>query len=113
MSDARAAAWLVSIYGKGMLEHSGPSRWVFFGAKKTTLFGRWHKLKGIQFSNLSWRPFRPEPKPNRPASIPEPAARKETPQRELWDLSSVPDYWDILSRKKFTKELLRLSPKVI
>lgn len=54
MSDARAAAFLCSIYGHRILRQCGFSRWVFFGAKSTTLYGSWFKQEGILFSNMHW-----------------------------------------------------------
>jgi hypothetical protein len=54
MSDARAAAFLCSIYGHKFLRKCGLSRWVFFGAKSTTLYGSWHRYEGISFSNMHW-----------------------------------------------------------
>jgi hypothetical protein len=56
MSDARAAAWLTSIYGHTFLKDCGWSRWVYLSAKATVLYGEWHTVSGIKFSNRHWQP---------------------------------------------------------
>ena len=55
MSDARAAAFLVSIYGVELLAEMKPSRWVYFSATETKLFGAWTEVDGIKYSNTAWR----------------------------------------------------------
>lgn len=55
MSDSRAAAFLCSIYGHDFLKRCGFSRWVFFGAKGTAIYGDFAKVKGIRYSNTYWR----------------------------------------------------------
>src|SRR6266704_3166314 len=60
MSDARAAAWLCSIYGHRFLEKCEPSRWVYFSHQETALFGQRHQRQGISFSNLYWESRRVE-----------------------------------------------------
>lgn len=110
MSDARAAAWLCSIYGKDYIRSCGASRWVFFGAHATSYFGDWHKLSGILYSNLYWRPSRYEREleiddgdtgdecaiDQRSGTIPGATPdRKETPT-DLWEMSATKNYWDKL-----------------
>jgi hypothetical protein len=103
MSDARAAAWLCSIYGHGFLEKCEPSRWVYFSHQETALFGQWHKRHGISFSNLYWERRRVEPSPapqNVSSGQPTPTGHKTKLEAELefWDLSEQPSYWDIINR---------------
>jgi hypothetical protein len=101
MSDARAAAWLCSIYGHKFLEKCEPSRWVYFSHQETALFGQWHNRQGISFSNLYWESRRVEPLPrSENVSNGQPAAHKTKLERELevWDMSMATDYWTKLER---------------
>ncbi|HVU07839.1 MAG TPA: hypothetical protein VHG89_04770 [Verrucomicrobiae bacterium] len=60
MNDARAAAFLCSLYGPSFLRECGVSRWVYFSARETLRFGQWHERDGIYFSNLRWLPPQPD-----------------------------------------------------
>jgi len=109
MSDARAAAFLVSIYGHKFLAKCGHSLWVYFSGTETIRYGDWFKRDGIYFSNLYWLPpvptKRPETHPTSsngcycnkaeqfelPGTIEEPAEC-----RELYDLRNIEDYWKTL-----------------
>jgi hypothetical protein len=103
MSDARAAAFLCSIYGRRFLKKCGHSRWVYFSNSDLALFGQWHKRGGIYFSNLYWNPAGTEPscapqnvsKTNPDAKS---AGQKPVHQSDLWDLSGTADYWNHLTR---------------
>lgn len=59
MSDARAAALLVNGLGRdgrrAFFPQTGSSRWVWFGASATEVYGQWHEQAGIRYSNLAWR----------------------------------------------------------
>jgi hypothetical protein len=107
MSDSRAAAFLCSIYGHNFLEKCGGSRWVFYGAKATSVFGSWNKLKGIMYSNTYWLPApRYEPRetcggedPEELDTIPGVPEKRES-EFELWYLRSASGYWDIVSRTR-------------
>src|SRR2546426_7233025 len=95
MSDARAAAWLCSIYGHKFLEKCEPSRWVYFSHQETALFGQWHERHGISFSNLYWESRREEPLPrSQNVSNGQPAAPQKKVERELklWGLSVATEY---------------------
>lgn len=122
MSDARAAAFLVSVYGKNFLDRCGSSRWVHYGAKSTSLFGDWHRWNGMLFSNMYWRrsggplvvpkdedcrPRRhpydkielPEDIEDQPKGTPPGATPKRTERElELWDMTAANQYWDRLAR---------------
>lgn len=118
MSDARAAAFLVSIYGKKILESLNPSRWVFFGAKNTAMFGDWHSIGGIKYSNTYWQPratYHPHYRSSQNVpkriqcepddefntdSIPGATPYKTELERELelWDMSMTDSYWDKIKR---------------
>gem|GEM_PF-1379859 len=103
MSDSRAAAFLVSIYGHEFLKKCGYSRWVVMSGTETTRYGDWYKRDGIYFSNLHWLPSAP-PKCQETKARAFPAVEQtEIPDlddlgdaettRELYDLSLVSDYW--------------------
>ena len=98
MSDTRAAAFLCSIYGRRFLEKCGHSRWVYYSAEQTSMFGQWYKRSGIYFSNLYWKPKEAEA-PSTPQNVskakPEgnSTAQRNSPHRELWDMSLIEDYW--------------------
>ncbi len=49
MSDARAAAWLCSIYGHNFLAKCEPSRWVYFSHQETALLVRLKWLHRLSF----------------------------------------------------------------
>ena len=61
MSDARAAALLVhGLTHEGrqrFFAKAGQSRWVWFGATTTEVYGEWHEHAGMRCSNLWWRPM--------------------------------------------------------
>jgi hypothetical protein len=109
MSDTRAAAFLCSIYGRNFLNKLTPSRWVYFSAKETCTFGDWFKQEGIWFSNLNWQ-WQQNLDRSRAAQSddddcddqPQPAHRHETKMdreiRELWDMNTSSNYWDIVNR---------------
>ena len=84
MSDARAAAFLCSIRGHRWLERTAGPRWVYFSAKRTSIYGRWFKLNGIKYSNKAWLPRAALPSRN----------RRKAPevQTTLWD-ESIASYW--------------------
>jgi hypothetical protein len=103
MSDARAAAWLCSIFGHKFLEKCEPSRWVYFSHQETALFGQWHQRHGISFSNLYWESRRVEPlraPQNASNGQPKPTGHKTKleAELELWDISGQESYWDIINR---------------
>lgn len=112
MSDTRAAAFLVSIYGHKFLEKIGGwSRWVYFTAKETVRVGDWYVRDGIYFSNLYWLPP-PPPKYTPPqrrklkqsdfyvdekeetTGIPACTPKGDDEARELWDMGNIEGYWD-------------------
>ncbi|MHC1763602.1 MAG: hypothetical protein AB9869_04745 [Verrucomicrobiia bacterium] len=128
MSDSRAAAWLCHLHGHEYLERIGGwSRFVYFAAHETVLYGDWKESGGIRFSNLNWQPFvehdEPPPhlarrRPGKPTLVEDPldafedddtpdvipgdTPKSEEPrERELWDLTGVDDYWAKLSKKRF------------
>ncbi len=129
MSDARAAAFLVSIYGHKFLAKCGYSRWVYMNAKEIVRYGEWYKRDGIYFSNLHWLPPAP-PKP----SVNVPRGRKgasklsqpelittndDDENYELYDMNTVRNYWDVVNRNcrrkpvelpKFDKQTHRVCP---
>ncbi len=102
MSDARAAAFLCSIYGKSYLEKCSPSRWVYFSAKGTSIFGKWHKIDGVLYSNTYWRKREPEPAQDAPKRgegipVPSPVCGGSKPRlADLWDMSLADQYWRML-----------------
>lgn len=109
MSDTRAAAFLVSIYGHKFLSKLSPSRWVYFSAKETATFGQWYKRGGIYYSNLYWEPARPvsrvevrrdrESSPERTPAAPSSAHKTKLDRElELWDMAAVSDYWQKVAR---------------
>jgi hypothetical protein len=129
MSDARAAAFLCSIYGPEFLQRAGHSRWVFFGSRSTSIFGDWTTVGRIKYSNTYWRTqadwhrstFKdesededsgePELCSNADRSPCNPLPSKVAPgapgyktkverELELWDMSATASYWDIINRKK-------------
>ncbi len=98
MSDARAAAFLVSIYGHRFLERCGGSRWVYMNHAETVRFGDWFKRDGIYFSNLYWLP--PAPPANRQRDLFPPTCptKRTESRRELYSLTGVDDYWSKLTQ---------------
>lgn len=97
MSDARAAAFLVSRYGHQFLARCGPSRWVYFSGAETVCYGQWLKHEGIYFSNLRWLRS-PAPSPPSPRRIAPQGNNSEALNLELWNLDGVTGYWDRLRR---------------
>lgn len=93
MSDTRAAAFLVSIYGHKFLKKCTPSRWVYYSAKENIRYGDWCKHDGIYYSNLHWMPRTPryeQPK--------QPLGSHRGQSSELFDLKPVGSYWEHLQR---------------
>lgn len=108
MSDARAAAILTAMRGPQFLAGLAPSRWVYFSARETARFGQWFKRGGIYFSNLYWQPRAietPAKAKNAASAKLEPSAKAQAgrPEREpleLWDMSGVASYWQMLKPKR-------------
>jgi len=109
MSDTRAAAFLVSLYGKAFLDRCEGSRWVFYGATTTSLFGTWHKWHDMLFSNMWWQPrriFADLPDDDDPdagccdvdANIPANTPKRTQSELELWDMTAATSYWDKLKK---------------
>ena len=103
MSDSRAAAFLVSIYGHKFLKKCGHSRWAYFSGSETVRVGDWYKRDGIYFSNLYWLPPAPPKRPTLATGRRYEAEQFELPAtgesreakelKDLWDTGNVPDYW--------------------
>ncbi len=116
MSDARAAAWLTHIHGPEFVKGLAPSRWVLFGAKGTTVHGRWDTVGGIRFSNLCWRRGDSGTPPHlenvskgslraKPTLVPartqKPVTRKSDKPLSLGPVAPASqDYWDIIAGRK-------------
>jgi hypothetical protein len=83
MSDARAVAWAVGIYGPDILKRFTGSRWVYLTPKRLVMYGHWQAYAGMKFSNLHWMP--------RP---PRKAAQEEFAFRRTYGGAS--EYWDII-----------------
>jgi hypothetical protein len=74
MSDARAAALLLHGAGRDGRERffakAGLSRWVWFGARETEVYGDWRERGGIRYSNFHWHAARCAPAPTEPPKRP-------------------------------------------
>jgi hypothetical protein len=106
MSDARAAAWLVHLYGPAYLDALQPSRWVLFATDETLALGDWIVRCGIRFSNLSWCGRHTGPPPHlQTCPSPPPSAGNGHPKPrakpavvDLW--GEHRDYWSRLMPKR-------------
>lgn len=123
MSDSRAAAFLVSIYGHEFLKKCTPSRWVYFSAKQTALYGSWHNYRGLNYSNMGWRSYLPDERPRsrfsdvhdavdrayRDRRMPMPVEVRD--QLDLWSQNSTEDYWSSIKRRTTGKVLTYGNPR--
>lgn len=106
MSDTRAAAWLVHLYGVAYLDALIPSRWVHFGATRTTAHGEWRTRAGIRFSNLHWcggdtgLPPHLQTRPSLDSVVGNAAPKGHKRERQILSLwSDHRDYWSRLMPK--------------
>ncbi len=113
MSDARAAAWLVSVRRSANWLHEIGSRWVLLRAKREPItVGDFVRHDGCLFSNMSWRRWHSPPRPIDPVSSKGRVARsgkKATPKaaRELPDRMPVQPWFQLSDEFKASAKRAR------